>query len=310
MGSSKDPKSVGMMDGGCFCLARPPAPLGWQDYAAPFSVLPHSQTPGSLGIRDWAAYQALSRREMCPADATRVVLHAPQEMAVDQEVAVIDLEWMLKTLKISAQNYGVANDAATLARALREFGFKELKGAVYFTKVYKGKEYIIFKGYPGLRKTLTGTRYASGNAKVVSLMVGRSNQIRGAVNSGVVTLILVASVDIVEFVINDEKSLARLGVTIFSDLTKSAIASVAGAAVATVVTGGVVIPLAAGIAVAVVVSLALDAIDERFQLTSRLADWAEKEEQRVKLGFYEFRRQINAVGTPEGFMWMMRRLAY
>lgn len=63
-------------------------------------------------------------------------------------------------------NYFSATDDAMLIRKLvQETG---IRGRCYF-KRYNGKLHVVFKGYPGLRRVLTGTKYGALHPKVVGL---------------------------------------------------------------------------------------------------------------------------------------------
>lgn len=56
---------------------------------------------------------------------------------------------------------------------------------------YSGKNYIIFRGYPGLRKHLTGRVYLANSPKLVSFGVGKLGALK-AVKSGFVLSILIS----------------------------------------------------------------------------------------------------------------------
>jgi len=59
-------------------------------------------------------------------------------------------------------------DVYTLALVCKDLG---LTGRVE-TKIIKGRQYVIFKGYPGLRILFPGTKYLADNRKVIQMAIG------------------------------------------------------------------------------------------------------------------------------------------
>lgn len=170
-----------------------------------------------------------------------------------------------------------ALDAATLAKLTRELG---LFGKSITQKVGQ-KTYIIFKGYPGQRKILRGTRYLATNPKVVRLAIGPKGVLKSVRGGAVLTAVLFTGINILEYLFRDSVALHTLLGTLSSDLVKIGLASVcaalAGLAVgsATIVAGVAGAPLFAAIAVGVLVGFTLDTIDERLGATKALIEFYE-----------------------------------
>lgn len=173
--------------------------------------------------------------------------------------------------EFAANYYATFDDINTIRKILQDVGI----GGILGVKVqnYNGKPYIIFKGYAGKRSFFTGTRYGASNTKVVTMALGAQNAV-GAIKSGaVVTFVLCSAFRVVQYLTDDEKTLAWLLGSIFSDGVKVAIA--AGAAYAASATLGAFCAVAIGpIAIAVVVglgvSIALGKLDERYGVTDKL----------------------------------------
>ncbi|KQM58893.1 MULTISPECIES: hypothetical protein [unclassified Sphingomonas] len=168
-------------------------------------------------------------------------------------------------------NYFSATDDAMLIRKLvRETG---IRGRCYF-KSYNGKLHVVFKGYPGLRRVLTGTKYGALHPKVVGLGIGKAGVAKSAKGGTIVSVVLLTVWNIVDYVIRDEATLGQMLGGIAGDVSKALIAGGVGyaagsAAVAlgmTVAAGPLVIAVVVGLGV----GWALDALDEKYRFTERL----------------------------------------
>lgn len=168
-------------------------------------------------------------------------------------------------------NYFSATDDAMLIRKLvRETG---IRGRCYF-KSYNGKLHVVFKGYPGLRRVLTGTKYGALHPKVVGLGIGKAGVAKSVKGGTIVSVVLLTVWNIVDYVIRDEATLGQMLGGIAGDVSKALIAGGVGyaagsAAVAlgmTVAAGPLVIAVVVGLGV----GWALDALDQKYRFTERL----------------------------------------
>ena len=147
-------------------------------------------------------------------------------------------------------------------------------GRIYL-KDYGGKTHIILKGWPGLRKVLTGTRYGVENPKVISMGLGTRGAMNAIKEGGILTAILVTAYDVFDYFMGDRETLSDLMGQVASDLTKVAIASCVSAASVALLSGTIVTsfalgPLLVAIVVGVGVGFALNALDEHIKLTDKL----------------------------------------
>ena len=168
-------------------------------------------------------------------------------------------------------NYFSATDDAMLIRKLvRETG---IRGRCYF-KSYNGKLHVVFKGYPGLRRVLNGTKYGALHPKVVGLGIGKASVAKSVKGGTIVSVVLLTVWNIVDYVIRDEATLGQMLGGIAGDVSKALIAGGVGyaagsAAVAlgmTVAAGPLVIAVVVGLGV----GWALDALDQKYRFTERL----------------------------------------
>ena len=179
---------------------------------------------------------------------------------------------------------------------------KELwKQRFYLSKV-KGKAYIIFKGSPGLRKFLTGTRYLSDTTKVVAISAGAGTingvhkagweAVKGSMKGAAkFALILTMTLDFAEWLADYEqrdpttgkpkRDFYDLGAKIFTDVAWAVVGALAGtlfAAVALTALAGVAViggVVAIGaIFVAVGVGYGLAYLDSKLGITTEIASRA------------------------------------
>ncbi|HBF09399.1 MAG TPA: hypothetical protein DHW71_13240 [Gammaproteobacteria bacterium] len=173
--------------------------------------------------------------------------------------------------EFAANYYATFDDLNTIGKILQDVGMRGILGIK--VQNYNGKPYIIFKGYAGKRSFFTGTRYGISNTKVVTMALGAQNAV-GAIKSGaVVTFVLCSAFRVVQYLTDDEKTLAWLLGSIFSDGVKVAIAT--GAAYAASAIAGALFtfaigPIAAAVFVGVITSIALGELDKKYGLTDKL----------------------------------------
>jgi hypothetical protein len=150
-----------------------------------------------------------------------------------------------------------------------------LWGRVYF-KTYKGVEYVIIKGRPALRDIIKGTRYKTTHPKIVEFQIGKVGLKSAARDSFIFGAIFVTAIDITDYFMRDSATLGDLVGSVGMDIAKVAVASAAGYAIGALAVGTVIGtvalgPLVVAFGAAVLVGIALDALDEHFELTKRLS---------------------------------------
>ncbi len=162
-----------------------------------------------------------------------------------------------------------ALDSVTAVRICKDLG---LLGKVY-TKVIKNKEYVIFKGYAGLRNYFTGTRFLARNRKVVALAIGKAGIKHSVKISGVLTIVLNTVYNIYAALLKDEYILSNFLGPFVTDLVKVGISSIIAAA-AGIGTAAVATTAALPIFVVIVTGLLtgslLEAIDTKYRGTEKL----------------------------------------
>ncbi|SEA25402.1 hypothetical protein [Alkalimonas amylolytica] len=164
----------------------------------------------------------------------------------------------------------------------------------YYIDTRGGKQYVIFKGRPGLRKTLTGTRYLATNTKVMKIGVG-GQALRASARGGfIVSVIFSVSLNSIDWVLKDEFRWTNWIANVSTDLVKVVISGAAGYAAGMYFAGAAatiaILPLGAAIVAGIVVAGALYVLDNHFGITKAIIDHLERTERNVKNeiqdGFY------------------------
>ncbi|MGK9233838.1 hypothetical protein KXS07_20050 [Inquilinus limosus] len=152
----------------------------------------------------------------------------------EEEAVVISVEDLARTLLETDKFLGdstrgaldvpgiipLLRDARSGAELLREFG---LTGR-YYTKKINGQTYVILRGYAGLRKVLTGSRYLLTNPKVIAYgLTSAARAAEGTVNV-IITIVVMVPMEIVRYLM-DEQTLSRTFGEILSGTMVSALAS-------------------------------------------------------------------------------------
>ncbi|GAB1265125.1 hypothetical protein [Aurantivibrio infirmus] len=227
-----------------------------------------------------------------------------QELSDNEQVMQVipakDLfnEWeaVKNVAQIGAGSVTPIMDSAKATKIIKELGFDANKVLV---KTYAGKQYIILKGYAGKREILQGTRYLSSNPKVVRMAIGPKGIAKSVKVGFVVTFVLSASIEILDYVLKDEASLAELLGNLSADFIKIGLSSVAGLAAGMAVGSAAVLgsvaaaPLIAAIAVGVVTGIVLDKIDKRFGATAALIEAYKQIGMDLAQIKYEVNRHLN-----------------
>jgi hypothetical protein len=161
-------------------------------------------------------------------------------------------------------------DAGTLALVCKDLG---ITGRA-IPKVIKGRQYIAFSGYPGLRTLFPGTIYSANNRKLITMAIG-SLGIQNMVKSGgILTICITVPLTILEAFLQDHATCYDLVGNMASDLIKIGIVSVMGAIVGILI-GGIVtyaiVPIGAAIIISVITGIAINHLDTKYQLTEKLS---------------------------------------
>jgi hypothetical protein len=183
----------------------------------------------------------------------------------------------------------LSSDAYLLARTLLALG---VVGTQVYTKSNNGKTYLIFKGYSGLRNVLQGTRYLATNPKIIQLGLGAKGLQNVAKGGFILGMVVSAGIEITDFILNDQKTMADLVGSIGYEFAKSGLVSLIaygiGVGVASI-TGVAVLPLGIMVGAAFFVGWRLNKLDEQYQVKDKVLKAFKALPAQIGQGVYELR---------------------
>lgn len=150
-----------------------------------------------------------------------------------------------------------------------------------------GVNLIHISGYAGLRRTITGTRYAANHPQMLAMGIGQQGINAGIVRGVRFCILFSVGYRILESIFKDEYTLADFIGNITVDMAKLAITTVASYALgifltATAAVGGSIIGVAAIVFfVSFFIVAGLDAIDKHYGISNKLIALL-KERMKVK----------------------------
>ena len=198
-------------------------------------------------IHVWAADQVVA--------ATKFLEKKNEELLHDYDVDLVALRQFIISASLAVQQ-------------IRIFG---MLGQAYI-KVVKGRKYIIFKGYAGLRPQINGVRYLTTNPKVSMFVVGTREIVKDAAKATKIAVFFYVGLDVIAEFQQDHFSLARLGIKVSSDVLKAMAAAAAGAVAGVIlaVAGApFVIAFAFVVGISLAVGMGLEWLDQKYHLTDR-----------------------------------------
>lgn len=153
----------------------------------------------------------------------------------EEEAVVISVEDLARTLLdtddfLETNTWGALDvpgiipllrDARSGSDLLRELG---LNGR-YYTKQVNGRTYVILRGYAGLRKVLSASRYLTTNPKVIAYGMTPAAQAAGGAVNVIITFVVLVPMEIISYLM-DQQTLSQ---TFGEILSGAMVAALAGA---------------------------------------------------------------------------------
>lgn len=163
----------------------------------------------------------------------------------------------------------------------------------YDITIRNGREYIVFKGNPRLRKIIQGTRYLLTNTKIINIGIGKEGIRSNGVGGVYIGLLVSTTLDTINWIFKDNYRWTNWLGTISTDIVKAAIGYAAYALTAGFIGMGSVAIVASfsGILVGVLVGYGLTVLDERYHITDLVINSLNHVEKKVPLladSIYEF----------------------
>lgn len=194
-------------------------------------------------------------------------------------------------------NYGLnAKDFITTGLLINKLGGFGIKATVFVNE--KGTELIKIYGYPGVRKILNAPVFALKNPKVISLGIGKygiSNVIK---EGGLLTIYVAAANRTIDFILNDETSLATFIGSLATDVVKVGIVSGVSWAASSALSflPFIVGPLVIVVATSVLVTVILNSLDDKYGITEKIIDYIESAQQEFVSKAREFESEVWDLG--------------
>jgi hypothetical protein len=180
----------------------------------------------------------------------------------------------------------LTSDAYAIGKILNLVGIR----ASYYIK----GDYIILKGYSGLRKILTGTRYLATNPIVVQMGFGLKG-IQGVAKGGfILGLVVSTAIETLDWLFNDEKTMVDLVGGIGVEAVKVGIASLAGYAAGALatLTGFAAFPLIGLAVMTFGVAVGLNALDNKYNVKQTVVRTLKSLPDNLENGVYIIRNAL------------------
>jgi len=192
------------------------------------------------------------------------------------------------------RNVSNIREGIRLTKIIKELG---LKGKIYY-KSFKNEIYVILKGYPGLRKVLTGTRYKNFNPKIVRFGLSKvsfATAVKGTFLTSFAFYGLAKVADGVAMYLEDGELRPGYFSEIPADVIKLFVTSFAATAAGVgIVAWGA--PVAVGIGIALVMGIVADAvldnIDEQTGFTKAVSEATKSLAINLKKDWENFHKSL------------------
>lgn len=201
-------------------------------------------------------------------------------------------------------NYGEnVKDVVTTSMVISQLGSFGIKATTYIN--HKGTELIKINGYPGIRKILNAPVFAAKNPKIVDLGIGKYGLKNAIISGARLTFYVAAAYRTLDYILNDETSLAKFLGSLATDAIKVGIASAVTWGIgAILVTPWIAVNLVIVVAVGALAAVTLNTLDEKFGLTDKVVSYIESAQQE----FVEKARETEEGLLDLGAMFAERML--
>lgn len=176
-------------------------------------------------------------------------------------------------------NYGTnIKDVVTASMLINQLGSFSIKATTYVNR--NGTELIKISGYPGVRKILNAPVFAAKNPKIVDLGIGKYGFAKSVVEGARLTFYVAAAYRTIDFILNDERSLAEFIGSLATDVVKIGIVSVVTFVVGSVVvTPLIAFNLVIVIGVGFFAAWGLNKLDQKFGMTDKVVEYIDAAQQ-------------------------------
>ncbi|NTZ40843.1 PAAR domain-containing protein [Enterobacter sp. JMULE2] len=193
------------------------------------------------------------------------------------------------TVKTYATNIDDVGNASAMVYKLGSIGIT----ATVFVN-HKGTRLIKISGYAAVRKILNTPVFGEMNPKIIEAGVGKFGLQKSIVDGAILGFVYVSVMDTIDFILNDETTLAKFLGTLATDLAKVGISSAAlyGVGLYTM-TSFVVLNLAVVVIAGIGIAVVLNYLDSKYHITDRLVNFIAPYIESAQQEFVEKSREVS-----------------
>ena len=210
---------------------------------------------------------------------------------------------------------GLVLDAAATAKFTKMAFDMGLSGQVML-KMYDRKPYVVYKSTINSQHFVTTLRQKFGTTSkfmpkptVVQMAVGNAQMVGGAARGGMITFAIFTAVNIMDYIIRDKDTFARLAGVIAVDFAKISAATISGIIAHTITAAtlhavGVSFaaaltlgPIGVAIVAGIGIGMILSRIDKNYGVTEKLIHSLEKSFENTKQFTDDFKQGIHYIET-------------
>lgn len=204
------------------------------------------------------------------------------------------------TVKTYATNIDDAVNASAMVYKLGSIGIT----ATVFVN-HKGTRLIKISGYAAIRKTLNAPVFAEMNPKIIEAGIGKFGLQKAIVDGAILGFVYVSAIDTIDFILNDETTLAIFLGTLATDLVKVGISSAALYAVGLyTMSAYVVLNIAVVLVFGAGLAWVLNTIDKKYHITDNLVDFIAPYIESAQQEFVEKSREVSDDVLDLGAMYI------
>lgn len=204
------------------------------------------------------------------------------------------------TVKTYATNIDDVVNASAMVYKLGSIGIT----ATVFVN-HKGTRLIKISGYAAIRKTLNAPVFAEMNPKIIEAGIGKFGLQKAIVDGAILGFVYVSAIDAIDFILNDETTLAMFLGTLATDLAKVGISSAVLYAVGLyTMSAYVVLNIAIVLVFGAGLAWVLNTIDKKYHITDNLVDFITPYIESAQQEFVEKSRQVSDDVLDLGAMYI------
>ncbi len=209
------------------------------------------------------------------------------------------------TTKLYATNI---YDVMSLSKVIYKLGEIGITATIYVN--HKGTELVKISGYAGVRQILNAPVFSTKNPKIIEVGIGKYGLKNSIKQGAIIGFIYVSVVDTIDFILNDETSLARFIGGLATDFVKVGLSSAVVMVVGTIfVSSFIVLNLAVVVFVGFISAAYLNRLDNMFGITDKLVDTISIYIESAQQEFAEKARKLSNDVLDLGAMYIAGALA-